>query len=115
MSRRGLIALGVVQLLAWGLLGVFVIADAKENNLLLAGFALGALIFCVFFGGFFWGREMLRYESAPKMTTCVGGPIDGSLVPRPPKHAGHPTVTLDDHEEGFYTYDGDNFVWQEHD
>src|SRR5215471_20127660 len=100
--------MGAVQAVALLLIGLAVASDEWLHNGAWVVAPLVSMILLCISMGYFWGRELYRYQLMQPMptTVCVGGPMDGSQVPAPPRDIGGATVRVEDHEEGFYAYDG---------
>jgi len=69
------------------------------------------------FFGFTAGRQLLLKQMSREMeastVTCVGGPMDGTVLPRPPIQADAVILQVAEHPEGTYRLDEDRLIWEE--
>ena len=75
---------------------------------------LGAAFASFIFGWILGSDHVWRLVTPKKgdMVTCIGGPLDGTSVPRPPGPIDALVVHVGGHE-GHYRFDEDSFYWEE--
>ena len=65
--------------------------------------------------GYFEGSDAMRKAFEAELVTCVGGPFDGTRLPRPPvpDDAEDVRIRIAEFPEGAYHLEEDRLVWSE--
>jgi hypothetical protein len=131
LSRRVALAVQIGSLaLVVGTLATVLVA-AGRYFALSSLFATVAIALCLGYQGGTWAvirayrkvdrelkEEMEAAMEAMGVVACVGGPLDGSKLPRPPLDPDENTdvfIATAGHPEGRYRFDGELLEWEEPD